>query len=672
MQRATKKGKDEKIFNFFLQQGLIPIPINHRLSKIESLWKIDRRNWNRNLDSEWTIRPHDYSPHHRARVKLSTDELYKLIFLQPREPTEREKQQMVNRMEAELAEFMRKPHEATFPDDTHDKCKETLRQVLEFLESRYNTVYTQLGRSRNTKKKSSRFRMSKKRCPPGCVKKSPKKSSRKRKSVKRSRKRKSVKRSRKRKSVKRSRKRKEQLIAAAVAAALGVGAKKPAKKSVKRSRKRKSVKRSRKRKSIKRSRKKVIRKSKNPTPYDEDWAKGFVTHIGPGGGGGRNNYTGAKKVPTRRILDARKKLIDKIYLLHDQLVALDSSLAKDMFTGEVLNPTEWRDPPQYMDRDELKHYVKIMKADVKSEKQKLKKSHKFSVEIEMADKRNYIKVGFCATCPGPIDKRRIVWSQKKYITRQEANRFNKKQLDDRQGKLPGNQYCHARTLHGKCGSPHMFIVALPKEKYLKLLKKQQREDKKKLKFSSGKKRVGKRARGKYHKRDKRDKSRRRKRDKSRRHKRDKSRRRKKKTRFSAGNKIPATHEETKKLSKAAKAWRKASMDCFAENGKATMKIKRLTKKLRKCSRNLTLSRELLKVKEKKSRKHKFRNGDGKLTITKCWERFAPRGGNIPPKDNKAHRECLRKVRDYKYAQLLGKQPRKQHYHGDPPGNPSTR
>jgi hypothetical protein len=122
----------------------------------------------------------------------------------------------------------------------------------------------------------------------------------------------------------------------------------------------------------------TIHKSKNPIPYDEDWAKGFVTHIGPGGGGGRNNYTGAKKVPTRRILDARKKLIDKIYFLHDQLVALDSSLVKDMFAVEILNPTEWRDPPQYMDRDDLKHYVKIMKADVKSEKQKLKKSHKFS------------------------------------------------------------------------------------------------------------------------------------------------------------------------------------------------------------------------------------------------------------------------------------------------------
>ena len=152
------------------------------------------------------------------------------------------------------------------------------------------------------------------------------------------------------------------------------------------SRKRRSAKRkSRKRKSRKSSRKKVIggkmrtiHKSKNPIPYDEDWAKGFVTHIGPGGGGGVNNYTGTKKVPTRRILDARKKLIDKIYFLHDQLVALDSSLVKDMFAVEILNPTEWRDPPQYMDRDDLKHYVKIMTVDVKSEKQKLKNSHKFS------------------------------------------------------------------------------------------------------------------------------------------------------------------------------------------------------------------------------------------------------------------------------------------------------
>jgi hypothetical protein len=171
-----------------------------------------------------------------------------------------------------------------------------------------------------------------------------------------------------------------------------------------------------------------------------------------------------------------------------------------MFAVEILNPTEWRDPPQYMDRDDLKHYVKIMKADVKSEKQKLKKSHK---------------------------------------------------------------------------------------------------------FSAGKKRVGKRARGKYHKRDKSERRKRDKKDKSRRRKKDKSRRRKKKTKFSAGNKIPVTHEADKKLSKAAKAWRKASMDCFAENGKATMKIKRLEKKLRKCSRNLTLSRELLKVKKKKSRRFKM-------------------------------------------------------------------
>ena len=331
----------------------------------------------------------------------------------------------------------------------------------------------------------------------------------------------------------------------------------------------------------------TIYKSKNPTPYDEDWAKGFVTHIGPGGGGGRNNYTGAKKVPTRRILDARKKLIDKIHLLHDQLVALDSSLAKDMFTGEVLNPTEWRDPPQYMDRDELKHYEKIMKADVKSEKQKLKKSHKFSVGemIEMTEPRNYRAVYSCATCPGLIENRPIL-GHGKMLTRNEAEGINNNPL---RGKLSGH-----RNFCPKCKSQEVIVKA------------------EKLKFSAGKKRVGKRARGKYHKMDKRDKSKRRKKNKSRRRKRDKSRRRKKKTKFSAGNKIPATHEADKKLSKAAKAWRKASMDCFAKNGKATMKIKRLTKKLRKCSRNLTkcsrnltLSRELLKANKKKSRRFKM-------------------------------------------------------------------
>ena len=584
MRKAMKKDRDNKIFDVFFEERLIPIPINHRLSKTASLWKIHKQNWDKYPNTHWIIKPHHHPQHSvnkRLREEISTDELFKLIFHQPRKPTKKEKQQMADRMGAELRAFMGTPpvggvrelqdRAVVFPDNTHSNCKKTLGEVLEFLESRYNTVYSQLGRSRNR----SRFRMSRKRCPPGCVKKSPKKSSRKRKSVKRSRKcksvkrsrkRKSVKRSRKRKSVKRSRKRKEQLIAAAVAAALGVGAKKPAKKSVKRSRKRKSV---------KRSRKKVIRKSKNPIPYDEDWAKGFVTHIGPGGGGGRNNYTGAKKVPTRRILDARKKLIDKIYLLHDQLVALDSSLAKDMFTGEVLNPTEWRNPPQYMDRDDLKHYVKIMKADVKSEKQKLKKSHK---------------------------------------------------------------------------------------------------------FSAGKKRVGKRARGKYHKRDKKDKSRRRKKNKSRRHKRDKSRRRKKKTKFSAGNKIPVTHEADKKLSKAAKAWRKASMDCFAKNGKARRKVSKLVKKLRKCSRNLTLSRELLKAsKKKKSRKHKFRNG-GKQekkpkTFMECWRKhvgFGP-GKVVTDKNDAALRTCVGNANALRYSlQQRGEPPGKPHQRGEPPGKSSGR
>jgi hypothetical protein len=336
MQKATKKDRDDKIFNVFLEERLIPMPINHRLSKIDPLWKIHELNWNKYPNTNWIIKPiHD----HRIRKEISTDELFKLIFHQARKPTEREKQQMADRMGAELRAFMGTPpvggvrelqdRAVVFPDITHSKCKKTLGEVLNFLETRYNTVYSQLGRSRNR----SRFRMSKKRCPPGCVKKSPKKSSRKRKSVKRSRKRKSRKRSRKRKSRKRksrkrSRKRKSRK-----------------RKSRKRSRKRKSRKRSRKRKSRKRSRKRKSRK--------------------------------------------------------------------------------------------------------RSRKRKSRK-----------------------------------------------------------------------------------------------------------------------------------------------------------TKFSAGNKIPATHEEIKKLSKAAKAWRKASMDCFAENGKATMKIKRLTKKLRKCSRNLTLSRELLKAsKKKKSRKH---------------------------------------------------------------------
>ena len=334
MQKADKNIKDREIFNFFLEKRLIPMPVTHQLSKIASLWKIHQKNLDRNFDSEWAIKPHQYDGN--KEWKISTDELYKLIFLQPIEPTEGEKQQMVERMELELAEFMVKPHESTFPDDTHDKCQKTLGQVLEFLESRYNTVYTQLARSRNAKrnkkpkaKHESKFKIGKKRCPPGCVKR---------------------------------------------------------KVSRKVSRKRRSVKRSRKK--VIGGKMRTIHKSKNPIPYDEDWAKGFVTHIGPGGGGGRNNYTGAKKVPTRRILDARKKLIDKIYLLHDHLVALDSSLVKDMFTGEVLNPFDWRDPPQYMDRDELKQYVKTMKIDLKYEKQQLKKSHKFSAgKQEMSVKK---------------------------------------------------------------------------------------------------------------------------------------------------------------------------------------------------------------------------------------------------------------------------------------------
>ena len=105
-QEATKKDRDNKIFNVFLEGRLIPIPINHRLSKIESLWKIDHQNWDKNYNTDWIIKPHKYSPHHQIRRKISTDELYKLIFLQPREPTKKEKQQMADRMGAELRAFM--------------------------------------------------------------------------------------------------------------------------------------------------------------------------------------------------------------------------------------------------------------------------------------------------------------------------------------------------------------------------------------------------------------------------------------------------------------------------------------------------------------------------------------------------------------------------------------
>jgi hypothetical protein len=142
----------------------------------------------------------------------------------------------------------------------------------------------------------------------------------------------------------------------------------------------------------------------------------------------------------------------------------------------------------------------------------------------------------------------------------------------------------------------------------------------------------------------------------------------KKHKFSAGNKIPATHEADKNLSKAAKAWRKASMDCFAENGKATMKIKRLTKKLRKCSRNLTLSRELLKANEKK-KSHRFKMFGDSLTrlskykdprsqesiaalqktmsginppymsLTHCYKR-------VPGQLGKPDPECIRKVNQF--------------------------
>ncbi|MCK5643277.1 MAG: hypothetical protein KAJ19_20885, partial [Gammaproteobacteria bacterium] len=502
---------------------------------------------------------------------------------------------------------------------------------------------------------------------------------------------------------------------------------------------------SRKRRSVKRSRKKAIggkmrtiHKSKNPIPYDEDWAEGFVTHVGPGGGGGRNNYTGAKKVPTRRILDARKKLIDKIYLLHDQLVALDSSLVKDMITGKVLNPIEWRDPPQYMDRDELKYYVKKMKADVKSEKQKLKKSYKFSSgkrtkrkykkrtkrnsrrnrkapklkrygKLTSQEYRNYGRKLRRAAKSGvtldgvKFDKSKILRHLNFVVSPTKTDREVLAQVDiSRLAKFMGeDDYSLAHTkiypkystdllawlLDGVHFSSHLpgdksisyhrnptsylkYLLETPRSKVItpKLeytsgifniidgrhrlgfyhffnidgLVLVNKEGRRKIKNLGGKKFTsferlpgGNNARSNIKELPK---------DVSKiinsrimdiakeavkSHKdplkfippqikgrgeltqyKKAVKYLQKKHKFSAGNKIPATHEADKELSKA-EIWKKHSLECFGEKEKAKRKVAKLEKELRKCSRNLRLSQELPKANEKKSRKHKFRNGDGK-------------------------------------------------------------
>jgi hypothetical protein len=816
MEKADEEARDGKIFVFFLEGRSIPMPVNHQLSKTASQWKIDSREFVNNYDSKWIIKPHDNS--HHPGVNLSTDELYELIFLQPGKPTEAGKQHMFELMKAELAEFREKPHESTFPDDTHDKCQKTLGQVLEFLESRYNTVYTQLGRNMNAKRGKtlkSRFKIGKKRCPPGCMKrKASRKVSRKRRSTKHkaSRKRKSA----KRKSRKSKKKTVKELRADCKAKGLVYDLKskkcRPSKlqsakrkvsrkrRSAKRkvSRKRQSTKRkvSRKRRSAKRkvSRKKVIggkmrtiHKSKNPIPYEEDWAKGFVTHVGPGGGGGRNNYTGAKKVPTRRILDARKKLIDKVYEIHYQLLAIDSYFVYDLISGKILSPEEWRYPPQFMDRDELKDYVHMATKFLKKERKKYKhkKSHKFSVGKKRVGKkrvgkkrvgkrardksrrhkkdksrrhkkdksgrhkkdksgRHKKKLKFSA---GKRTKRKYKKRTKrkyKKRTKQNSRRNRKAPKLKRYGTLTSQEYRNYKFDKSKILRHLNFVVSptktdrevlaqvdisrlvkfmgeddyslahtkiypkystdllawlldgvhfsshLPGDKiiayhrnptsYLKYLLETPRSKviTPKLEYTSGIFNIidGRHRLGFYHFFDIDglvlvNKEGRRKiknlggrkftslerlpggnkvrsnikelpkdvskiinsrimdiaKEAVKSHKdplkfippqikgrgeltqyKKAVKYLQKKHKFSAGNKIPATHEADKNLSKAAKAWRKASMDCFAENGKATMKIKRLTKKLRKCSRNLTLSRELLKANEKKT--HKFRNGDG--------------------------------------------------------------
>ena len=118
-----------------------------------------------------------------------------------------------------------------------------------------------------------------------------------------------------------------------------------------------------------------FRMKRNPHAYDEDWAKSIVTHVGPGGGGGTNNYTGVKRVPSRRILDERKKRIDTVYKIFYELADMDSEYVKD-FLGDITSPDNWRTPPQYMDREVLQDYVRSMKRDLKMEKAAKKKSRK--------------------------------------------------------------------------------------------------------------------------------------------------------------------------------------------------------------------------------------------------------------------------------------------------------
>jgi hypothetical protein len=120
-------------------------------------------------------------------------------------------------------------------------------------------------------------------------------------------------------------------------------------------------------KSLKRnsSRKRKSRKKRHE--YDEDWAQRMVTHVGPGVGGGTNNYTGVlKKVPSRTILDERKKRIDAIYKIYYKLLDMDSVYSKNSF-GVPTNPDYWRDPPQYMDREELQRTLNAMKLELKDE-----------------------------------------------------------------------------------------------------------------------------------------------------------------------------------------------------------------------------------------------------------------------------------------------------------------
>lgn len=70
---------------------------------------------------------------------------------------------------------------------------------------------------------------------------------------------------------------------------------------------------------------------RNDISYNNEWALKS------------NNYT--EHTPTEEILENRKNMINKIYLIYDKYIILDDS---------ILSPDDWAYPPQYCYEDQLK------------------------------------------------------------------------------------------------------------------------------------------------------------------------------------------------------------------------------------------------------------------------------------------------------------------------------